>query len=107
MTRRALLVAAVLATTAFAVWRAQLFTVSRPGERPRPLVARALAERTPTDLDVVLPAVPIGMRPLPAGAGGVPLPHLGPPGGGAAGAGGGARCAPPPRRRPPALEGRI
>jgi len=56
--RRVLLVA-LLAAIGLWVWRAELFTVSRPGQAPLPL---ALAEaRQPVSFDVVLPAVPVGM----------------------------------------------
>ncbi|HET9326469.1 MAG TPA: TlpA disulfide reductase family protein [Candidatus Eisenbacteria bacterium] len=49
------------------VWRAELFTVARPGDAPRPLIARPDAERTKAAFDVVLPAVPAGMHRLHAG----------------------------------------
>jgi hypothetical protein len=63
-----------LGAIALVVWRAQLFTVARPGERPQPLAARPAGERVPARLDVVLPAVPVGMRRLHEG-GGVLLIH--------------------------------
>ena len=49
------------------LWRAELFDVARPGDRPRALVARPAAGREATALDVVLPAVPAGMQRLHAG----------------------------------------
>jgi hypothetical protein len=61
---RAAIVAAVLATIVILVYRAQLFTVSRPGDRPHPLALRATADRPRTDFDVVLPQVPVGMAHL-------------------------------------------
>ena len=64
MTLRAALVAAVVATLAIVVYRAQLFTVSRPGDAPRALVVRASAERPESSFDVVLPQVPVGMAHL-------------------------------------------
>jgi hypothetical protein len=45
-------------------WRSQLFIVSRPGETPRPLEVLAPAARRPVSFDVVLPAIPVGMRRL-------------------------------------------
>jgi hypothetical protein len=56
------------------VYRAQLFTVSRPGDHPRPLALLAAAERRPASLDVVLPQVPVGMAHLSEG-GAVLLVH--------------------------------
>jgi hypothetical protein len=61
---RSAIVAAAVAALAIAVWHAQLFTVSRPGERPRALAVRAAAERRFASLDVVLPQVPVGMAHL-------------------------------------------
>jgi len=49
------------------VWRAELFSVARPGEGPRPLVAAAERERPPAAFDVALPAVPVGMQQLRSG----------------------------------------
>ena len=54
--------------------RSQLWTVARPGERPRPLALIAAAARRPVTLGMTLPAVPIGSRRLEAG-GGVLLLH--------------------------------
>jgi hypothetical protein len=57
----------VLAIIAAVVWRSQLFTVSAPGERPRPLALRTPAERPEVRFDVVLPAVPVGLQHLRSG----------------------------------------
>jgi hypothetical protein len=64
MRPRAALAVIVITVAALWIWRSQLFTVSRPGERPRPLVVRAASERAPVAFDVVLPAVPVGMERL-------------------------------------------
>jgi hypothetical protein len=64
---RAAIVAAVVVALAIVVYRAQLFTVSRPGDRPRPLAVAAPAARKPAPLDVVLPQVPVGMAHLKDG----------------------------------------
>lgn len=64
-----LVAAAVLGAVVFAVWRQQLFTVSRPGETPRPLAALEAAGRRPLGFDAVLRAVPVGMRRLAPGQG--------------------------------------
>jgi len=61
------IVAAVIAALAIVVYRAQLFTVSRPGDRPHALAVRAAAERRHASLDVVLPQVPVGMAHLQDG----------------------------------------
>jgi hypothetical protein len=45
-------------------WRSQLFTVARPGETPRAIEVVAPERRAAVRLDVVLPAVPAGMRRL-------------------------------------------
>jgi hypothetical protein len=74
MSGRAAIFAAVVAALAIAVWHAQLFTVSRPGERPRALAVRAETQRRPAPLDVVLPQVPVGMAHLRDG-GAVLLVH--------------------------------
>ena len=74
MSGRAAIVAAVVAALAIAVWHAQLFTVSRPGERPRALAVRTETQRRPAPLDVVLPQVPVGMAHLRDG-GAVLLVH--------------------------------
>jgi len=69
VTGRAAFVAGLVALIAFSVWRSQLFTVSRPGERPRPLEVLADSGRRSVDFDVVLPAVPVGMNHLRDGQG--------------------------------------
>lgn len=61
MSRGLLLAAGAVALLAAAAWKAELFTVSRPGEHPRPLNATPAASRPRIALDVVLPAVPVGM----------------------------------------------
>ena len=48
-------------------WRAELFTVSRPGEHPRPL-ARAAAS-PPREFDVALLKVPVGVTRVASGEG--------------------------------------
>jgi hypothetical protein len=57
-------VTAVVVVLAIVVYRAQLFTVSRPGDRPHALAVRAAAERRQVSFDVVLPQVPVGMAHL-------------------------------------------
>lgn len=57
----------LIALMALLVWRSQLFTVSRPGDRPRPLALIDPRDRSSVSLDVVLPAVPIGMERLRPG----------------------------------------
>lgn len=52
-----------------ALWRKDVLTHARPGAAPRPLSLIAAAERTPAPVDVVLPAVPVGMRRLSDGNG--------------------------------------
>ncbi len=69
MSARGVLVGAAVAALAFAVWRAELFTVSRPGERPRPLELIAPGLRAQSEFDVTLPAVPVGMERLTPGSG--------------------------------------
>jgi len=64
MSRRAVFVLIVIAIITLFVWRSQLFTVSRPGEGPRPLEIVAGHERKDVDFDVVLPSIPIGMTRL-------------------------------------------
>lgn len=49
------------------LWRAELFTVARPGDRPRPL-ALVLHEPRPA-FDVSLPVVPVGVERLSPGSG--------------------------------------
>jgi len=69
VSRRAGVVLVGVAVFAFVIWRAQLFTVSRPGDRPRPLALFASAARVAAAFDVVLPAVPVGMVRLRDGDG--------------------------------------
>ena len=64
MSARAAIVAAVVAALAIFVYRAQLFTVSRPGDRAQALAVQAPAERRKASFDVVLPQVPVGMAHL-------------------------------------------
>ena len=54
----------LVATVGMTVWHSQLFTVQRPGERPRALAALASERRRPVRFDVALPAVPVGMQRL-------------------------------------------
>ena len=49
--------------------RLELYTVQRPGERPRPLTLIPAAAREPAAFDVVLPSVPVGTRRLTSAAG--------------------------------------
>ena len=44
------------------LWRAELFNVAGPNDRPRPLFAAAVPQRASTAVDVVLPVVPAGMQ---------------------------------------------
>ena len=55
----------VLATIAFLVWRAELFTVARPGDRARPL--EPLPTARAVHVDVRLPQVPAGVRHIATG----------------------------------------
>jgi hypothetical protein len=55
----------VLAVAGLIVWRAELFTVSRPGDRPRPL-ARVTHPTLPS-FAVTLPRVPVGAMPVASG----------------------------------------
>jgi len=57
----------VLGMAGLVLWRAELFTVSRPGERPLPL-ARITREPSPA-FDVSLPVVPVGVERLTPGDG--------------------------------------
>ena len=54
----------LLIVAAAAIWRAELIDVSPPGVAPRPLTATAAASRPSVSLDVILPAVPVGMHHL-------------------------------------------
>ena len=67
MNRRAALVLALLGALALWAWRAELFTVSQPGTRPRALTLIAADTRRPVALDVTLPQVPVGMRRVTVG----------------------------------------
>ncbi len=69
MSGRAAIAALVIAALAVIVWRAELFTVSRPGLRARALVALPAEHRVATQLDATLPVVPVGMERLRAGRG--------------------------------------
>jgi peroxiredoxin len=62
---RRILLVAILGAVGLWVWRAELFTISRPGQAPLPLVIAE--QRTPVAFDVVLPAVPVGMERLRGG----------------------------------------
>jgi hypothetical protein len=64
---RATVIAVTVTSLALWAWRSQLFTVSRPGDRPRPLEAVSASGRAPAPLDVVLPVVPIGLERLRPG----------------------------------------
>jgi peroxiredoxin len=61
--RRAIVLVAIVSLALF-VWRSQLFTVSRPGDHPRPLALRAESSRPAAAFDVVLPGVPVGLERL-------------------------------------------
>jgi len=67
VSRRGALVALAVAALAVAVWRAELFTVARPGDHPRALAVIDAAERRAVDFDIALPAVPVGIERLSAG----------------------------------------
>ena len=67
MSRRGALVAVLLAAIAFGVWRAELFTVARPGDRPRGLTVIDAAARHAVEFDLALPAVPVGIERVSAG----------------------------------------
>jgi hypothetical protein len=64
MTGRVTFAVALALALALWAWRAELFTVSRPGDVPRPLESIGAADRRRIDFDVVLPAVPVGMQRL-------------------------------------------
>lgn len=65
---RRLVVVGILALAAL-IWRLELFTVSRPGERALPLTSIPAALRKPVALSASLPQVPVGMRNLHTGDG--------------------------------------
>ena len=69
MSGRALLVAAAVAALAVTAWRAELFTVSRPGAHPSVLALTPVDQRAAADFDVTLPKVQVGMERLRAGRG--------------------------------------
>ena len=64
-----MLIVSVLVAFGMGVWHAELFTVSRTGERPMPLVLIPEAQRRLMHFNAVLPQVPVGMRRLEAGNG--------------------------------------
>lgn len=64
MTLRLRIALLLIAVIAFAVWKTQLFIVSRPGEAPLPLTVRAAADRPGASFDVTLAQIPIGARHL-------------------------------------------
>jgi hypothetical protein len=55
----------VLAVAGLAIWHAELFTVSRPGDAPRPLARATHAPLPP--FAVTLPRVPVGAVPVASG----------------------------------------
>jgi len=69
VSHRSLALLLVLTMLGILLWRHELFTVQRPGDRPRDLAVIDDAQRGATSIDAVLPAVPIGMRRLRAGEG--------------------------------------
>ena len=69
MNRRAAIVWLAIAAIALLVWRAELFSVSRPGATPQPLALLSGDARTPVSLEAVLPVVPVGMREIASGHG--------------------------------------
>jgi hypothetical protein len=52
----------ILIAGAMVLWRAELFNVAGPNDRPHPLRAAAASRRASTAVDVVLPVVPAGME---------------------------------------------
>jgi hypothetical protein len=50
----------ILAVAALAIWKSQLFIVTRPGDHARPLRPIEATRRRPVHIDVTLPAVPFG-----------------------------------------------
>ena len=69
MRPRVLIATLLLAAVAWIAWRSQLWTVARPGDRPRALLPIASAARRPITLDATLPAVPVGTEHLQSGRG--------------------------------------
>lgn len=69
MRLRTLVVALLVIAVAALAWRSQLWTVARPGDRPEALRLRADHDRAAAEVDVTLPAVPVGMVHLEHGRG--------------------------------------
>ena len=69
MRPRVLIATLLLVAVGWIALRSQLWTVSRPGERPYPLTLRPAGARRPIALDATLPAVPIGTEHLVSGRG--------------------------------------
>jgi len=69
VTGRGAIVAAAITALAVTAWRAELFTVSRPGAHPYPLALIDAGQRRAAAFDVTLPIVPVGMERLQAGRG--------------------------------------
>lgn len=68
MNLRHVAVVLLLAIIGAIVWRSELWTVARSGDRPLPLALLPAAEQKLVHVDVVLPAVPIGSQHLTTGA---------------------------------------
>ena len=66
---RAVAALAILFAIAAMTWRQELLTLARPGDAPRPLRLTPVGQRRSVTVDVVLPAVPVGMRRLTDGTG--------------------------------------
>ena len=71
---RAAVAAAMVALAAVSLWRAELYTVQRPGQRPAPLALEPASVRRSAEVAIVLPCVPIGTRRVASDAG-VTLVH--------------------------------
>lgn len=69
MKRTHLVAVAALIVLAAAIWQSKLWTVARPGDRPRALSVRERDARPAVALDVVVPAVPVGSQHVVSGAG--------------------------------------
>lgn len=69
MRRTHLVAVAVLIVLAAAIWQSKLWTVARPGDRPRPLSVRERDARPLVSLDVVVPSVPVGSQHVVSGTG--------------------------------------
>ena len=74
MNPRHVVAVALLAIIGALVWRSELWTVARPGDRAKPLALVTTDARQPVTVDVFLPAVPVGSQRVAAG-GGVLLIH--------------------------------